>query len=73
MRIIFLGLIGYLLYRFFTRFLFPLIKVVSRTRKEMNALKNRMEEQNQQQKQQFTSSEESNKIDGEYIDFEEVN
>lgn len=69
--IIFL-LFFYLIIRFVTRFLLPMFKVVNTANESIKQAKEqmqRMEQQNRTQTQQQTKTE---KIEGEYIDYEEV-
>jgi uncharacterized membrane protein (DUF106 family) len=71
--IIFLFVIGIIL-RFVLRFLMPVFQVSRMAHRQMTDMKKKMEEMNQQQsKAQDTKySRKDSRIEGEYIDYEEV-
>ncbi|HRP30892.1 MAG TPA: hypothetical protein PKV73_03350 [Agriterribacter sp.] len=68
-------LLGYLLFRFITRFLFPVYKTGRHIKRQFDDMQQRMQENMRQQSSstppppQNTSS---SKPEGEYIEFEEV-
>lgn len=72
-RFIIFLLFFYLIIRFVTRFLIPIFKVVNTANESIKQAKEQMQRMEQhkknQQQQQQTKTE---KIDGEYIDYEEV-
>lgn len=63
-RILLLLFIGYFLVRFILRFVLPVVRMVSATQKQMRNLNDKMD--------QMKKTESKKKIDGDYIDFEEV-
>lgn len=76
MRYILYILLGYLVYRFVTGFLFPVVKTGQQIKKQFDEMQQRMQDANMQPPPGNSSSESprpSGKSQaGEYIDFEEI-
>jgi hypothetical protein len=66
-RIILFVIIGYMIYKFATRFLMPIMKITKMTHGHMNEMRKKMENMEQQHQNQR-----SKRVDGDYIDYEEV-
>lgn len=64
------GLFLYLIYKFVKGFLFPAIQITNTVNGKMKEMQDRMNEMQQQQQKQ--EERRSKKIDGEYIDYEEI-
>ncbi|MBS1778012.1 MAG: hypothetical protein JST70_01720 [Bacteroidetes bacterium] len=72
-RIIFWSIILTLLFRFIFRFLLPVVTITRAAQSKMAQMQKQMEDmQRAQQTPQPASQQRTNKIDGDYIDFEEV-
>ncbi len=69
--IIFL-LFFYLIIRFVTRFLLPMFKVVNTANESIKQAKEQMQRMEQQNRTQSQPQTKTEKIEGEYIDYEEV-
>ena len=72
-KVLVLGLLGYVCYRFFTRYIWPVVKVVRAARQKMEESRQQMNNRSQssvekEQPNQQTASQ----PEGEYIDYEEV-
>ena len=76
MKYIFYILLGYLLFRFITRFLFPFYKTGKHIKKQFDEMQQQMQDNNMHQQAAGTppppQSASNKKPEGEYIDFEEV-
>lgn len=76
MRYIIYILLGYVIYRFITGFLFPVVKTGQQIKKQFDEMQQRMQDANMQPPPASPSSEAprpSGKSQaGEYIDFEEI-
>ena len=75
MKYIFYILLGYLLFRFITRFLFPVYKTGKHIKKQFDEMQQRMQDNVQQSATGAPpppQSASNKKPEGEYIDFEEV-
>lgn len=73
MQIIIWAFIAYIVYKFLTGFVFPLIKVTRQMKRQVRAFKSHAEQQQPQQQSSNTNTSSSPKEKaGEYIDFEEV-
>jgi len=64
-RIILFAVIVYMVYRFATRYLAPILKITRMTHSHMNDMRRKMEHMEQQQQHK-------KRVDGDYIDYEEV-
>ena len=64
----------YLAYKFVRGFLFPAIHITNTMNGKMRDIQNKMNEMNQQQQAQQQQQQErkARKVEGEYIDYEEV-
>lgn len=71
LRIIIIGIIGYLLYKFIVKFLLPLAKLVSMTHRSINEVKQKMHQTSTPTKGKAAHNPPP-KIEGEYIDYEEI-
>ncbi len=77
MKTIILFVILFFVIRFIIRIIVPILRVTKMTHAKMNEMKNAMEQMQQNQGSQkkyqhATATVQNHKIDGEYIDFEEV-
>lgn len=76
MRYILYILLGYVIYRFITGFLFPVFKTGKQIKKQFNEMQQRMQDNMQQQSSAGSSPPQQSSAGkspvGEYIDFEEV-
>ncbi len=77
MKYIFYILIGYLLYRFLTNFLFPVYKTGKQIKKQFDEMQQQMQENTRQNSTTHTApskqkTSENSSSGGEYIDFEEI-
>jgi hypothetical protein len=66
-RIILFVIVGYMLYKFATRFLMPIMKITKMTSNHLHEMRQKMEHMEQKQNHQTTK-----RVDGDYIDYEEV-
>lgn len=71
-KLVIIGVISYLLYRFFIRFVLPLVKLVRMTHKGLNEVKQKMQQQNSPSRRSAADKVPPRQVDGEYIDYEEV-
>lgn len=74
LRILLIGLLIYLLYRFIFHFLIPVSRVAGDMKKRMNAFQQQMNEKAQEFQRQTTPQQQPQPAakGGDYIDFEEV-
>ena len=75
MKYIFYILLGFLLFRFITRFLFPVYKTGKHIKKQFDEMQQQMQDNVQQSATGAPPTPQSasnKKTEGEYIDFEEV-
>lgn len=66
-RIILFVVIIYFVVRFVNRYLMPILKLTKMTHHQMGEMRRKMENMEQQQQQK-----QSRRVDGDYIDYEEV-
>ncbi len=73
-RFIFWSIILTMIVRFVFRFLFPVMSVTRAAQDKLNQMQKQMEDMQRAQNAQATASAQKkpNKIDGDYIDYEEV-
>jgi hypothetical protein len=76
-KFIFWGIVIYLLVRFIFNFVIPVFRATRQMRDQVRGFHERMEEQNQQQQYSKTTATQTSrprheKVEGDYIDFEEV-
>lgn len=71
-KLVIIGVISYVLYRFFIRFVLPLVKLVRMTHSSLNEVKQRMRQQQNSQPQRSAEKIPPRQAEGEYIDYEEV-
>lgn len=67
-RIILFAIVVYMIVKFVRRFLMPIMKITRMTHNHMNDMRQKMEQMEQQQNNQH----QSRRVDGDYIDYEEV-
>ena len=67
-RIILFVIIAYFVIRFVNRYLLPILKITKMTHHQMSEMRKKMDNMEQQQQQQ----KQSRRVDGDYIDYEEV-
>lgn len=73
LKILVLGVVGYVIYTFVIRFLVPLAKLVRMTHHSINEVKQKMQNNTQQQQPKGNVKQHSNpQVEGDYIDFEEI-
>ncbi|HET8572718.1 MAG TPA: hypothetical protein VFL76_02495 [Edaphocola sp.] len=70
-KLIIIGVISYFLYRFFIRFVLPLVKLLRMTHSSLNEVKQRMRQQSSRP-QEPAEKVPPRQVEGEYIDYEEV-
>lgn len=66
-RIILFVIIAYFVIRFINRYLMPILKITKMTHHQMSEMRKKMENMEQQQQQK-----QSGRVDGDYIDYEEI-
>lgn len=66
-RIILFVIVAYMVIKFVRRFLMPILKITRMTHSHMNDMRQKMEQMEQQQ-----NNRQSRKVEGDYIDYEEV-
>ena len=66
-RIILFVIVAYMVIKFVRRFLMPIMKITRMTHSHMNDMRQKMEQMEQQQ-----NSRQSRRVEGDYIDYEEV-
>lgn len=71
LRIIIIGIIVYVLYKFVVKFLLPLAKLVSMTHRSINEVKQNMQKR-AAPKNEKVGQRRPTAVEGEYIDYEEV-
>lgn len=65
LKLVLLLLAGYFLIRFMLRFVLPVVRIVTATQRQVQNLNNQMNQTKEPEKK-------GHRIDGDYIDFEEV-
>lgn len=66
-RIILFAIIIYFVVRFINKYITPILKITKMTHHQMSEMRKKMEHMEQQQQQKQTR-----RVDGDYIDYEEV-
>jgi uncharacterized membrane protein (DUF106 family) len=67
-RIILFAIVVYMVYKFVRRFLMPIMKMTRMTQNHLNDMRQKMEHMEQKQ----NNHQSSRRVDGDYIDYEEI-
>ena len=67
-RIILFVIVAYMIVKFLRRFVMPIMKITRATHSHMNDMRQKMEQMEQRQQ----NNHQSRRVEGDYIDYEEV-